>query len=161
MTIRKTTMQDFDAVCGIYADARVFMREHGNPDQWMDDWPTPTITSRDIESGHSYVCVRDGEIAAVFYFSIETEPTYGEIDGQWLDDEPYGVVHRLARNRSAAGNGASGHCLQWCFEHCGNIRIDTHRDNAPMRELLDRNGYSYCGIIWVETGDERMAFQKH
>ena len=158
MIIRKTTERDFPAICQIYADARDFMRESGNPDQWRDEDPALEVIDRDIKAGLSYVCVQNDEIVGVFYFNIEPEPTYRKIDGQWLNNEPYGVVHRIATSRSFRGAGTF--CLEWCFDQCLNLRIDTHRDNTPMRNLLNKLGFSYCGIVWMEGGDERLAFQK-
>ena len=158
MIIRKTVMSDIDVVCGIYEGARAFMRSYGNLDQWKDGNPSREVVERDIRAGKSYVCVVDDEIAAVFYYSVERDPTYTKIDGAWLNDEPYGVLHRIARARDASGAGAF--CLNWCFGQCSNLRVDTHRDNAPMRGLLGKLGFVYCGIIWLENGDERLAFQK-
>ena len=158
MIIRKTSIHDLEAILGIYSYARVFMRESGNPNQWKDDHPHRDMIISDIEAGLSYVCLIDNNIAAVFYYNIETDPTYGKIAGQWQNDEPYGVVHRIARSQTAKGAGA--HCLNWCLEQCRNLRIDTHRDNAPMRRLLDKQGFTYCGIIWLENGEERLAYQK-
>jgi len=151
-------MSDLATINEIYDYARDFMRKSGNHNQWGSVNPTPEEIERDIETGRSFVCVQDGEIATVFYFNIEIEPTYGKIDGSWLNDEPYGVVHRIARADGAKGTGAF--CLNWCFEQCHNLRIDTHRDNAPMISVLNKLGFGYCGIIWVENGDERLAFQR-
>jgi len=158
MSIRKTTLQDLPIVMDIYEQARAMMRESGNPNQWKDDRPSQEQIIRDIDQRVSYVYEIDGTIVAVFYFNVQTDPTYSKIDGQWLNDGPYGVVHRIARARDAKGVGAF--CLNWCFAAHPNIRIDTHRDNAPMLKLLDKLGFVYCGIIWIENGDERMAFQK-
>ena len=158
MTIRKTTPRDLDTVMRIYAEARAYMQENGNPDQWKGGRPARETIERDIEAGTSYVCIREGSIAAVFYFNIERDPTYEKIDGRWLNDQPCGVVHRIARSREAKGVGAL--CLSWCFEQCHNLKIDTHRANLPMRKLLDNLGFVYCGIIWTASGDERLAFQK-
>jgi len=157
MTIRKTAPGDLGAVMEIFAGAREFMRENGNS-QWSDGHPAQTLIESDIAAGDSYVCVENSEIAAVFYYKVENEPTYGKIDGAWLNNKPYGVVHRIAKRRGAKGAGE--YCLNWSFAQCGNIRIDTHRDNAPMRRLLGKLGFRYCGIIWLPNGDERMAFQK-
>jgi len=41
-----------------------------------------------------------------------------------------------------------------------SIRVDTHRDNKSMLKMLSNNGYTYCGIIYLETGSERLAFEK-
>jgi len=95
----------------------------------------------------------------VFYFKVEEDPTYAKIyEGEWLNDKPYGVVHRIASN--GMQKGVASYCLQWCLEQCHNIRVDTHRDNLVMQEILRRNGYQRCGIIYVANGTERIAFQK-
>jgi len=138
--------------------ARDFMREKGNPYQWGDAYPPVDLIKHDISAGSSYVCTNGKEISAVFYFAIEPEPTYLRIDGRWLNDIQYGVVHRLATDRRFRGTGAF--CLDWCYKQCLNLRIDTHRDNAPMISRLDKSGFTCCGVIWVENGDERLAFQK-
>ena len=155
--IRQTTQSDLDAVMEIYAYARTYMRENGNPNQWHNNHPPQAVIEDDIKAGLSYVCEEDGEVVAVFYFNVEIEPTYGKIDGQWINDEPYGVVHRIARGPEAKGVGAA--CLNWCAAQHPNIRIDTHRDNAAMLKLLEKLGYKYCGVIWLHNGDERLAFQ--
>ena len=41
-----------------------------------------------------------------------------------------------------------------------NLKIDTHRDNYPMQKSLKKNGFEYCGIIYLADGNERLAFQK-
>ena len=157
MTIRKTTYADLEAVMEIYAYARAYMQDSGNPNQWHDNHPPRELIENDIKSGLSYVCEDNSQIAAVFYFNLECELTYKKIDGQWLNNEPYGVVHRIASGPGAKGAGAA--CLDWCAAQHPNIRIDTHRDNAAMLKLLENLGYMYCGVIWLENGDERLAFQ--
>ena len=158
MQVRKTTPQDITAIMEIYTHARAYMAAQGNPNQWHDNHPPRAVVEDDIKAGLSYVCVsNENEIMAVFYFNVEEEPTYGKIKGRWLNNEPYGVVHRIARGPKGKGTGA--YALNWCAKQHPNIRIDTHRDNAPMIKLLENLGYHYCGIIWLPNGDERLAFQ--
>jgi len=163
MTIRKTTMEDLPAVMQIYDQGRAYMRETGNPDQWKGNHPPQALIEEDIQAGSSYVCLgsngeNDNIISAVFYFAIEEDPTYSKIDGAWVNGKPYGVVHRIARGANAKGAGAF--CLDWAFKQYPNIRIDTHKDNGPMMTLLNRLGFTRCGMIWLANGDERVAFQK-
>jgi len=162
MIVRKALIYDIDIIMRIYEDARAFMRSIGNGSQWGDNSPPLDKIVSNINSGDLYVCVdenKTGEIAGVFYFKVEEEPTYKRIDsGAWLNNEPYGVVHRLAGSRNAKGIGAF--CLDWCEKQYGNIRIDTHRDNIVMLKVLEKAGYTYCGIIYVANGSERLAFQK-
>ena len=159
MIIRHSTTADLPAMEAIYADARRFMAENGNPTQWTDGYPVRWMLEEDIALGRSYVCEEDGEILATFVFAVMEDPTYLKIyEGAWLSDDEYGVVHRIAsKNRK---KGVAGFCLDWCFEQCGNVRIDTHRNNIPMQKALSKYGFKYCGIIYLENGDERIAFQR-
>ncbi len=159
MEIRKTKMQDMDKVMAIYAYARQFMAQTGNPNQWGTTKPQRDWIVKDIEQGNSYVCVENGEIVATFFYNMAPDPTYVHIyDGEWLNDKAYGVIHRIAS--AGTVKGAGSFCINWAFEQCGNLKIDTHKDNVVMQHTLEKNGFVYCGIIYLEDGDPRMAFQK-
>ena len=164
INVRKSTLQDLPRIMEIYARARIFMAEHGNPDQWGPTcWPPEALIRKDIADGSSYVCVNEtGRILGTFFFihGADVEPTYREItDGAWLDGSPYGVVHRIASDGSEKGVG--GFCLDWAYEQCGHLRIDTHGDNTVMQNLLRKLGFIHCGTIYVEEDDApRLAFEK-
>lgn len=159
MQIRKTTFADIDRVMDIYAKARKFMAETGNPNQWKTTKPQREQIIADIEKGQSYVCEENGEIVGVLAFIPGEDPTYKVIyEGEWISDEPYAVIHRIASSGDVKGTGTF--MMKWAEESCPHIRIDTHRDNAVMQNMLRKLGYEYCGIILLEDGDERMAFEK-
>ena len=172
MKIRKAKAEEIDSIMEIYKRARKFMAQTGNPNQWGDTKPYRQWIENDIEKGKCYVCVekdihkdcvlsekeKDDNIVAVFYFAIEEDPTYHIIyEGRWLNTKPYGVVHRIAS--SGTVKGAGEFCLEWALEACRNLRIDTHEDNVVMQNLLKKLGFRYCGIIHLENGDPRLAFQ--
>ena len=159
MDIRKTTLEEIDLLMEMYANARTFMAAHGNPDQWKNGYPSRDRVIADIESGCSYVCEYDGRIIATFFYKRGDDATYREIfDGHWLNDAPYSVVHRITADGTV--RGAASFCLDWAFARCGNLKIDTHRDNSVMQRLLEKNGFQYCGVIYTDDGSERMAYQK-
>ena len=163
MSIRKATEGDFVRIMEVYAVARAFMAQHGNPNQWgPTNWPPEELVRSDIARGKSYVCECGGRIVGVFYYDYGTdiEPTYALIeDGEWLDGSPYGVVHRIASDGSVKGVGRT--CLNWALDQCGHLRIDTHGDNAVMQHLLGELGFAHCGTIYVEEDDyPRLAFEK-
>ena len=159
MRIRKTVKEDLACICEIYENAKRFMRESGNPNQWNSGTPNIETARADMENGVGYVAEENGEIVAVFMFSQDGEPTYAKIyEGEWLSDAPYGVIHRIAVKEQ--GRGIIGFCIDECFAKCQNLRIDTHRDNLPMQRALTKRGFRYCGIIYLENGDERLAYQK-
>ena len=162
MEIRKTTMEELDAVMELYAAARRFMVDTGNPRQWAArNWPPRELILRDIAQGRSHVCVANGELLAVFYYEYgrDIDPTYRVIeDGAWIGGDTYGVVHRIAAKK---GSGAGKYCIRWAFDQCGHLRIDTHGDNKVMQKVLEGLGFRYCGIIHVtEDRDPRLAYEK-
>lgn len=164
MTIRKATRQDFDRMMEIFAFARSFMAEHGNPNQWgPSNWPPEDLILKDIRDEKSYVCLNDeGRVIGTFFFDFgeSIEPTYRKItDGAWLDESPYGVIHRIAGDGSEKGIGAF--CINRAFEKCKHLRIDTHADNIVMQNLLKKLGFVHCGTIFVEKDNSpRLAFEK-
>ena len=160
MFIRKATINDIAAADEIYNQARSFMKESGNPNQWSGAHPNGEDVMIGIEKGVSYVCEDNGEVVATFYFEMNADdPTYHKIyDGQWKGDEPYAVIHRIAVKYH--GKGIIDFCFNECFKLFHNIRIDTHRDNIPMQKCLMRHDFEYCGIIYLLNGDERLAYQK-
>lgn len=161
MIVRKTTPGDFRQLKEIYAYARIQMKQCGNPSQWGDDRPSESVLAEDIRKGESYLLEteQNGLVCGAFTFIIGNDPTYRTIeDGHWLNEDPYGTIHRIAGN-GRAGN-LFGECLSFCMSQIPNIRIDTHEDNLIMRHLLEKNHFVKCGIIYVEDGSPRIAYQK-
>ncbi len=160
MEIRKTEERDVPFAAEIYKLARKFMHSSGNPNQWRTEYPSEVSIRADMAEGASYVCLDEGEVVAVFYFKIGEDKTYKKIyDGEWLTDEDYATIHRIAVKYH--GRGIVGFCFDEMFKIFPNIKIDTHRDNIPMQKALIKRGFKYCGMIFLESGDERIAFQKY
>lgn len=152
-------MGELNLLMEMYADARRFMAEHGNPDQWGTNYPPREMVEEDIRAGNVYVCEKDGRVTGAFYYKEGKDATYGVIeDGAWLSERPYGVVHRIISDGTV--KGTASFCLAWALEQCKNLKIDTHRENRVMQKLLEKNGFTYCGIIYAEDGSRRMAYQK-
>ena len=163
MIIRKATEEDLSRIMEIYAHAREFMASHGNPYQWgPTNWPPLELVTEDIKTGHSYLCEHEGRVIGVFFYDNGTdiEPTYRVIEsGKWIGDDDYGVVHRIASDGSVKGTGRF--CINWAYEQCGHLRMDTHADNTVMQNLLEGLGFQRCGIIYVEEDDyPRYAYEK-
>ena len=160
MHIRKAKTEEINVIMQVFEAAKQFMLKTGNTRQWIDGYPSKELILENIRDESMYICLSDNEqIVGVFYFKVEADETYAKIyNGAWLHDRPYGVVHRIASNGIEQGIGNA--CLQWCFEQCGNIRVDTHCDNTIMQNILKKNGYRQCGIIYVANGTERIAYQK-
>ena len=141
--------------------AKKIMWQSGNMHQWGEGYPSEAVITADMERNGGFVIEDDGNIVSYFAFLPSPEPTYARIyEGQWLDDErPYHVVHRIGRYPNAHGIFVS--IMDYCFSKDSNIRIDTHRDNHIMQHNIEKHGFTYCGIIYLANGDERLADQKY
>ena len=158
MEIKMTVQSDLEGVLRIYESARQYMLDHGNPDQWKEGYPDEKTILMDIENSHHYTIVKGDRLSGCFAFMEEDDPSYQKIvKGKWLDSNPYGVIHRIAVIEHGKGIGSI--CIDWCLSRCRNIRIDTHKDNIPMQRLLNKKRFKYCGVIYNQWGDERLAFQ--
>lgn len=160
MLIREAVRGDLPRLMKIYVYARRFMASTGNAHQWIDGYPSETLIRQEIEAGHCHVCLgQEGQVAGVFCFIEGEDPNYARIeDGAWLNDRPYGTIHRLAA--SGEEKGVADACFRWCMERCPNLRADTHRDNRILQHILCKYGFTYCGVIYVANGTPRLAFQR-
>ncbi len=158
-TIRHSTTDDIDTLLDLAEVGRRRMRQNGNMEQWTNGYPSVADFMNDMENNISYIVEDKGKTIATFAFMHSPEPTYLKIyDGSWLNNEPYYVIHRLAA--LPQHKGIFDNVLTYCMTKADNIRIDTHRDNAIMRHLMEKHGFVYCGIVYMMNGDERVAYQK-
>ncbi|MGI6220557.1 MAG: GNAT family N-acetyltransferase [Coriobacteriales bacterium] len=158
MVIRPAGEADLPEVDRVYAHGRAIMRESGNPTQWWPTYPEREILLDDIARSQLYVVCDDGRICGAFVYALDPDPTYAVIEqGAWLDDEPYGTIHRIATDGTR--RGLFDAVLAHCRSIRSNVRIDTHEDNAIMRHLIEKAGFEYCGIIYISDGTPRLAYQ--
>lgn len=176
----------------IFAAAKQIMRASGNMHQWNDGYPSREVVMRDIDAGHCYVmCEAAGvdesqaagtecggvgqaeSIIGTMALIPGPDPTYSYIEGEWLGDEPYYVIHRIAT--AAPGRNVAKRMFDWAFDHIrrvgqvagrssessettSTIRIDTHRDNCIMKHILTKYGFTMCGVIYLADGAPRDAY---
>ena len=159
MIIRAAAKEDLGAIMDVLEAAKGIMRASGNTGQWVNGYPSEDVVLSDIDQGNGYIVSDGGRTAGYFAFIPSPEPTYARIyEGSWTDDVlPYHVVHRIGSYPDVYGVFRA--IMDWCFERDRNIRIDTHRDNHIMQHNILKYGFEYCGIIFLASGDERLAYQ--
>ena len=152
--IRPAAAADLPALRPVFEAAKGIMRAVVE-----NRWP--------VEAGHdeekTVMPGLTGHLAApriVAYFALfpSPEPTYDVIDGAWLTDGPYGVIHRMASYPEV--HGIFSAVIDYAASRYEHLRIDTHRDNRIMQHLIEKHGFTYCGIIWLEDGTERLAYER-
>ena len=167
MKLRSTNSQDVPAIMSIIKNAQNYLKKLGI-DQWQDGYPDEEQILLDIHNEDSFVISNsNSDVMGTVVFTTNPESTYNSIEGEWITkpDSKYGVIHRLAVSDDFRGVGIA----KFVFNTCENklvkakissMRIDTHRDNKGMQKLITSLGYKYCGVIILNSGAERLAFEK-
>lgn len=159
---------DLPRIMEIVEDARRSLRRH-RVDQWQGTYPDLALFRQDVARGELYAVRHGEELAAFFLVTARPEPCYEEItDGKWTPDLPYCVLHRCAVAGEYRGTGLAEQMLRFAEEAARSLggrtlRVDTHRKNKAMQQLLRNNGYRYRGNVLVdENGQDpaRQAFEK-
>ena len=167
MIIRKTENADLDKIMPIFDEARATIAALGI-DQWQNGYPSEEVIKADIAKEQSRVAELGGEICATFALIFDGEPTYDKIyDGEWLTgkSESYIAIHRVAISVTMRGRGIAGEIIDYAADVARSLgrkslRIDTHRGNIVMRKMLEKQGFSYCGVIYLADGAERVAYER-
>jgi len=164
--IERTKQSDLIHVMAIFHQAQAALKNM-NVDQWQNGYPSKQIILSDIDEEISYIVKNNNQIIATAAIFVGNERTYDKIyAGEWItDNKPYCVIHRIAVRDDYKGRNIASHLINYAqhlaeLNNAESIRVDTHRDNIPMQKMLNKNGFIYCGIIYLLDGKERFAFEK-
>ena len=158
MNLTKAKREDIPAIMAIVNDAKAYLKKEGIP-QWQNGYPNEETFEGDIEKGILYVLKEEEEILSVFAM-LDYESDYDYIEGAWKDDSPYIVIHRIAVKEERKGQNIAGKIFTMLEEEHPHIRIDTHEKNRSMNRCLLKNGFTYCGVIYLkEDGAPRNAYE--
>lgn len=165
MNIKKSTIHDLNSILTIIKQAQYYFKQHGI-DQWQNNYPNEDTIKSDIDSEISYILLINHKVMATAVISFEIEPSYQTIyNGNWLSNDSYAVIHRIAVDQSMKGQNIASEFLNYANHLCvknkiNSIRIDTHENNLSMQKLLLKNQFHYCGDIFLEDKSKRIAFEK-
>lgn len=159
ITIRKAEEKDLQEILNIIQEAKSYFAQHKIP-QWQSGYPEGIDIEEDIDRQGGYVAQEDGVILGYSFIQVMQDHNYDVIEGHWLNEEDYAVMHRTCIHDSAKGRGIAGMFVQKADSLSDNVRADTHELNASMRKMLEKNGFISCGIIYVEDGTPRVAYQR-
>ena len=163
LTFRKATAEDAARIWEIILQAKAQMLRQ-NKQQWDETYPLPENINSDIRNGYAYVLCNESRIIAYAAVVFDGEPAYNSIDGRWLSEQPYVVVHRLAVADEMKQKGIASLFMQKIEELSRSLgihsfKVDTNFDNFYMHKMLEKLGFSYCGEISYQRGN-RMAYEK-
>lgn len=163
LILREATISDVPQIWIIIQDAIEQRRLEGST-QWQDGYPNEISITNDIKNGYGYVLTENESILSYAAIIFGIEPAYENIEGKWLTDGDYAVVHRVAVSKLAKGKGIATKLFENIEGLCLNsaiysIKVDTNFDNVPMLKILDRLKYEYCGEVFFR-GAARKAYEK-
>ncbi|MDO5656329.1 MAG: GNAT family N-acetyltransferase [Flavobacteriaceae bacterium] len=163
LEFRKATAADLPQIMEIIAFAIESRRLDGSQ-QWQDGYPNVQSIENDIMKGNGYILADPHQI--LFYSAIifAPESAYEAIEGNWLSEGEYAVIHRMAVAKNGKGKGLAQKMLYNAEKLCRekgvfSLKIDTNFDNLAMLHLLEKLGYTYCGKVYFR-GSARKAFEK-
>jgi len=165
LTVRKTEAKDLNRVMAIISQAQEYFKKN-QIDQWQNGYPSIETIQEDMSFGSSYVLLENDVVIATAAIIFAGEPDYETIyEGEWLTHDKYGVIHRIAVDDDLKGSGIALKFMKLIEEMClatgvSSLKIDTHRQNIPMQKYLKKNNFKYCGVIYLQDGSERLAFEK-
>ena len=119
---------------------------------------------RETQAAKAAAAQAQGNVVAYGAVVFDGEPAYDAIEGAWLTDGDYVVLHRMAVADGEKGRGVATEFMRRveamaCGRGTGSMRVDTNFDNRYMLRLLGRLGFVYCGKVRYRSG-ERLAFEK-
>ena len=165
LALRYTKLEDIERVMEIIKQAQQYFKEKGI-NQWQNGYPNAKVIENDIKNGHSFVLIKNNKIVGTIAISFEGEATYNKIfEGAWKSNDNYAVIHRIAVDQELKGIGLSSEMIKQTELMCNkksvrSIKVDTHEDNQAMQRSLIKNGFDYCGVIYLADGSKRVAFEK-
>lgn len=162
-TLRLATKEDIPKVWLIILQAKQQLKRQGS-DQWQTGYPTQETLRDDIIKERAYVLCLNGKVIAYAAVVFTGEPVYENLEGKWLSDQSYVVIHRLAVEDDYKHRGVAKQMIIQVeslavSQGVYSFRVDTHAKNEFMQRLLKSLWFVYCGKIRYEQG-ERMAFEK-
>lgn len=154
---------NFESAMNMINTAKRHLKEQGI-DQWQNGYPDEVCIHRDIAAQKGYFISDETQFLGYLCIDFDGEPAYDNLNGAWISDGQYVVVHRLALSDQSRGKGISSTVFQLVEQYALEkgihaFRVDTDAGNQKMQHILRKNGFTYCGTIWFDNS-EKIAFEK-
>lgn len=163
MKLRKANNEDINLIVQMYNDGSESLKNDG-VNQWQGiDRPGREELIEILDE--VYVLDDNGAVSTARIMEYDNQ--YDNIyEGKWLNEtKNYYSVHRVATLKSKKRQGYAKKMMDEIeklalLNNIKSIKIDTYKDNIKMHNFLLNNGYTFCGIIILNNGAKRDAFEK-
>lgn len=155
--IRKARLNEVDVIMMIINQAKAEMAKVS--DQWQNGYPNADTIVTDIEANVGYVLVVDGQVIGYAAILEGPDENYTYIEGAWKSDAPYFVIHRVAIANEYKGQGWVHRFFEYVKNQSNVVRVDTHEKNSSMQRAILKDGFEYCGVVYVGVNQPRFAYE--
>ena len=164
--VRKASIDDAEDLLKIYHDAQQLLKNLTKT-QWQNNYPNIETIKSDLECESLYVVFYDLHIVGCFTLIFGDDPNYFiTFDGEFLNDEKYATIHRLAVKKEYYHKGIASFIIENCIgivkrNKLNNIRADTHEKNIYMQKLLEKFNFQKVCFINVQNDCDPRRIAYH
>ena len=142
--------------------AKEYMKRN-NSTQWNENYPNKETIINDIENNIGYVLIVKNLIRGYIVVDFSDDEVYKNIKGKWKTFGNYASIHRCAIHKELRGQGYGSELFKFAeklalSKNIRSVRVDTAPENETMKHLFNKNGYEYCGIVFIDG--EKIAYEK-
>lgn len=165
MEFRLAKEIDREGIEKIYEDGSLKLKSLGI-NQWQgQDKPNLDNFKELIENKNIFVLDDKEKVVStviIYDYDFDYEKN---LDGKWSSPKAYLALHRIGTLSSERNKGYGRKIIEFAESYAKennfkSVRIDTHRENKSMQNLLKSMNYVYVGLVYLDGKNERLAFEK-
>lgn len=162
MNFREAKKEDIENILEVISHAKEYMKKN-NSTQWNENYPNKETIINDIENSIGYVLIVENLIRGYMVVDFSDDEIYKNIKGKWKTFGNYASIHRCAIHKELRGQGYGSELFKFAeklalSKNIRSVRVDTAPENETMKYLFNKNGYEYCGTVFIDG--EKIAYEK-
>lgn len=162
MNFREAKKEDIENILEVIFHAKEYMKKN-NSTQWNENYPNKETIINDIENSIGYVLIVENLIRGYMVVDFSDDEIYKNIKGKWKTFGNYASIHRCAIHKELRGQGYGSELFKFAeklalSKNIRSVRVDTAPENETMKHLFNKNGYEYCGTVFIDG--EKIAYEK-
>ena len=165
MEFRLAKEVDREKIEKIYEDGSLKLKSLGI-NQWQGNEKPNLNNFSNLNENKIIYVLEDKEIIVSTLIIYDKDQDYeNNLVGTWNSPKPYVALHRIATLSGARKKGYGRKIIEFAESYARennfkSVRIDTHRENKPMQNLLSSMEYNFVGLVFLDGKRERFAYEK-
>lgn len=168
MEFKRVDLLYIDRVMIIINQAKDLLK--GESMQWQNGYPNEETLREDIAKGDLFGLFDKGELIGICALKKGIDANYLHIqNGEWnlRPSTSDLVIHRVAISKTHHGEKLGYTILIDSINKaremgCNSVKIDTHKNNLAMRQIIREAGFNYKGVVEIlseQIDNKRLAYE--